>query len=441
MKSNKIILILSIVLITIQIHAQQFPLRYMYDQYKYTINPAGIKIGEGVGLNASYSHNWYNEAFNNSFVGFGVDGGFFQKSMGLGLVLSQEIQGILRTSNVQASYAYRVKLKEDHLLTFGLSAGVSYQGQNTGEIITGDYSDILIGESQTGFLTGFGLNYKWKGLDIDAVIPSYNTINKEHFPFFFSFSYLFDVKEDWGIKPTVMYSLLTPKANMLDIRLQAIYKECVWLQLGYRTTHELVVILGGSVKGVSLGVGGGFNLSNYGDLNKGNMEVVLGYRFKNAKSKGSRAQYEAETKESISQLSNDVSTLVGNEKRQQEELKEIKTSIEVLNKELREEYKGSLTEIRDAIQSIPKADIEVDEAKVLDKQYFVVVFSTTTPEDAERIINRMAKQDVKGSMLKDAKKSYYYIYTSNHTDLEKAVEASKNERERGFSGAWILVVK
>ena len=441
MKSNKIVLILSIVLITIQIQAQQFPLRYMYDQYKYTINPAGIKIGEGVGLNASYSHNWYNEAFNNSFVGFGIDGGFFQKSMGLGLVFSQEIQGILRTSNVQASYAYRVRLTGDHFLTFGISAGVSYQGQNTGEIITGDYSDILIGESYTGFLTGFGLNYNWKGLDIDVVIPSYNTINKEHFPFFFSASYLFDVKEDWGIKPTLMYSVLTPRAHMADIRLQAIYKDYAWLQLGYRTTHELLVLLGGSIKDVSLGIGGGFNLSNYGDLNKGNLEVVLGYRFKNAKVKNTRSQYEAETKESISQLSDDVSTLVENEERRKREIKDIQNSIEALNKELKEEYKESLTEVKEAVLSIKREELEVDEAKVLDKKYFVVVFSTKTPDDAERIINRMAKQDVKGYVMKDSGRSYYYIYTSNHTDLEKAIEASQKERERGFSGTWVLVVK
>jgi type IX secretion system PorP/SprF family membrane protein len=443
MKTYKFLAIIGFVLIgtQVQIQAQQFPLHYMYDQYKYTVNPAAIKIGEGVGINANYSNHWNDNLFDNKHIGFGIDGGFFQNNMGLGLVFSQEIQGILRTSNVQLSYAYRVKLKTNHFLTFGISAGVSYQGQKTENIITGDYSDPLIGESYTGFLTGFGINYQWKGLEIDAVIPSYNTINKEHFPLFLSLGYDFKLNKEWHLKPALMYSLLSPGANMLDIRLKFAYKEWIWLQLGYRTTNELLVLLGGSYKNVSLGIGGGFNLSGYGDVNKGNLEVILAYRFKNAVTKKSKSQFETETKESISQLSDDVSTLITNDERQKRELNEIKSSIETLNREIKEEYKESVSEIKETILSIKKEDLEVDESKILDRQYFVVVFSTKTPESAERIVNRMAKQNEKGFVLKDSNRSYYYIYTSNHTDLDAALEASKKERERGFSGAWVLVVK
>ncbi len=446
MKIRKITALTSLLIILIgqQIYAQQYPLRYMYDQYKYVVNPAAIKIGKGVGLHANYSQNRFDEIVNNNHLGgFGIEGGFLYENMGLGLVFSQENTGILKNTDVKLSYAYRVRLTENHWLTFGLSAGIFYQGQNTTDIITGDYSDLLIGKSQTDFCGGFGLNYTWKKLEIDVSIPNYNMLNKKNVPLFASASYNFSLVEDWGLKPIIMYNGLNPQMNLVDIRLQASYKEYACLQVGYRTSKELLFVAGGSYKNVSLGVAYGFNLSNYGDLNKGNFELILGYRFVNAKLKKQTSQREInrKTQQSLTKIDESLSTLKESDAKQAQELEKINQSVQSLNNELLNDFKGSLNEIKENVLSIQREEVEINEAKIVDKGYFVVVYSTTTREDAEAIVYRMSKQGVQGYIIKDSKRAFYYIYTATFDNIHSALDYSEKERQRGFSGAWVLVIK
>lgn len=427
------------------VKAQQYPMRYMFDQYKYMLNPAALSVGEGIGLNGNFSSNQFDGTSNNSLIGFGVEGGFFYNNMAIGLTFAQELEGILQNTNAQLQYAYRVKIQENHLLTFGISAGMVYQGQKTDEILTGDYSDPLIGESYTGFAGGFGINYQWKGLALDVSIPSYTTINSNDIPLFASASYNIPVAKDWAIKPIAMYSAMNPENdNLFDFRVQGSYKNYAWLQAGYRTSEELLFAAGGEYKDFKLGFAYGFNLSNYGDLNKGNFEIVVGYRFKDGKMEKhkSQKQVNTETQESLSKISTDLSDLKKNDEKQNQELEEINTSVKKLNDDLNKEFKGSLNQIKEQVQDIQRSDLEqVDETKIQDKGYFVVIYSTKTLDDAQKIVERVKKQNVKSFIVRDTRRNYFYIYTEVFNELNPALEQSKKEREKGFSGAWVLVVK
>lgn len=424
---------------TQQSKAQSYSLRYMYDQYMYMINPAALKIGEGLGLNAGFSSNQFKEIYDNRLFSLGAEGGIFNDGkMAVGLTLFQENEGIFQNSNVQLQYAYRVKLTDEHWLTFGVSAGLLYEGQNTDRIITGDYSDPLIGENQTAFSGGLGINYKWDNLNIDLAVPYYNTINEKYMPFFAGASYRFKIDEIWSVKPIVMYSNLNAKMNLGDFRVQGTYKDFLWLQAGCRTSKELLFAAGGEYMNFKLGIAYGFNFGNYGDLNKGNVEVVLAYRFKDVRVHKSTSS----TEQSLSQISSDLADLKRSDEKQTQELQNINTTIQKMNTDLNNEFKGSLKQIEESVQNIQRSDLEqVDEAKILDKGYFVVVYSTTSMDDAQAIIYRMKKQNVAGSVVKDAKRNYFYIYTEVFSDLNTALAQADKEREKGFSGAWVLVVK
>ena len=439
-KSTVLIGLLAI--LVIQQVAAQHPMRYMYDQYKYMVNPAGISIGKGVGVNANYSHNQFKDIYNNYLIGVGIDGGFIYENMGLGLTFFQENAGILKNMDVKLSYAYRLRLAEKHWLTLGLSAGVIYQSQNITKIITGDYDDPLIGQNQTNFSGGFGINYRWDDkLEIDFSIPSYNLINKEHVPIFASLSYNFALAENWKLKPVLMFNEINPQMNCFDIRLQPSYKDAVWLQVGYRTSKEVLFAVGGMYKNASLGAAYGFNHSNYGDLNKGNFEVILAYRFENAKMKKSQPQSQEEINRKLKEIDANVAKLQESNTKQTQELEQINQSVQKLNDELRNEFKGSLNEIKESVMSIQKDEVEVNEPRIVGKTYFVVVYSTATSEDADAIVYRMGKQNIEGHVIKDSKRTFYYIYTSAFDDLYTALAQAEKERKRGFSGAWVLILK
>jgi type IX secretion system PorP/SprF family membrane protein len=397
-------------------------------------------------LHANYSHNQFKGAYNNFLGGFGIEGGFIYENMGLGLTFFQNNEGILKNTDVKLMYAYRARFAEKHWLTFGLSAGVASLGQNTNKIITGDYSDPLIGQTQTNFAGGFGINYCWKEeLEIDFAIPSYNLINKKHVPLFASLSYNFKLAEDWHLRPIVMFNEINPQMNLLDVRIQPAYKDNVWLQIGYRTSKELLFAAGGGAKNFNIGVAYGFNLSNYNDLNKGNVEILLSYRFEKAKLRKHQPQ-DIDTR--LSNIDANISKLAKENEKQTREIEQINKSVQNLNDELLNEFKGSLNEVKESMMSLQKDEVEivktntnVNEPGIVGKAYFVVVYSSTTREDAEAIVYRMSKQNVDGYIIKDSKRAFYYIYTTALDDLRTALTQAEKERKRGFSGAWVLILK
>jgi type IX secretion system PorP/SprF family membrane protein len=416
----------------------------MYDHYKYTVNPAALRTGEGVNVHASFCNDWYQEAPANRFYGFGIEGGFFKQNMGVGLVLTQENAGFFAQTNVKLSYAYRVRLKAEHFLGFGVSAGYSHWGIRKGDMFTDlgfDEDDPLLNRTQNGFFGAFGTHYKWKELEIDAAVPTWNTINSKHIPFFASFSYKFKLKEEWGLKPILMYNFLNPNMHLIDGRLEMSYRDCFWLQAGFRNTRELVVGVGGDVKHFQIGAAFGFNTGEYYAINRGNLEIVVGYKFVNAVIKTSRSELNENTRRHINKITKDITDIKENSTKQTSELQKLTSSIATLNDEIRKELKENFNEIKEEVQSIQKEDVVVDEVKVLDKQYFIVVFSTTSQEDADRIVNRMAQQNVKGQVIKDTKRSHFYIYTEIYDNLQAAVKQADAEKARGFSGAWVLIVK
>ncbi len=168
-----------------------------------------------------------------------------------------------------------------------------------------------------------------------------------------------------------------------------------------------------------------------------------GYRFGNAKLKKQVSQKEInrETQQSLNQINSNLTTLKENDEKQTQELRKVNQSIQNLNNELRNEFKGSLNEIKESVLSIQKEEVEINEPKILDRGYFVIVYSTKTYDDAEAIIQRMGKQDVKGYIIKDSKRTFFYVYTAAYDDLNSALSQSEKERQRGFTGAWVLVVK
>ncbi|MDR1878472.1 MAG: PorP/SprF family type IX secretion system membrane protein [Bacteroidales bacterium] len=422
------------------VEAQQYPFRYMYDRYTYMVNPASLGIGEGVGLNLNYSNNCYGALFDNHLVGLGIDAGFMNRNMGLGLVFWQEVQGILRNTNVEVEYAWRAKFTDEHYLSLGLGLGIGYQGQNVSNIHTGDMSDLLIGDSKTAFMGSFGIAYRYKGFRLEASIPSYSMINRDFVPIFALASYNFKLREDFGLKPVVMLDMLRG-SSLVDARLGFSYRDHCWIQGGYRTTGEAVVAVGGGGKGFQAGVAFGFNTTSLGDVNKGYMELTVGYRFANAKvyPSGSARNLSQGYETSLSAIRTDLDKLKDDNSKQVSELEKINKSLSTLNEEITKELQSNISEIKEQIQSIQTEDLEVDENRIIDKQYFVVVFSTKTSEDADRIIGRMAQQQVKAEKIKDGKRSFFYIYTSSFDNLQDALKQSEKEKQRGFSNAWILV--
>ena len=425
--------------------AQDIPLNHLYNRYKYTVNPAALSIGKGVGLNLNYANNQFSEINPVQKFGFGIDAGFLYDNMAIGLQVSHEELNVLQRTNAQFMYAYRFKFKNESHLTLGASAGFSLQGINTKTLYQGsgfDMSDPVLGMTKTNATFGFGINYIYKSFELDVAAPSYSLINKRNVPLFASASYNFQLHDNWTLKPQIMYNGLFPAQHVADVRLLTSFKDIVRLEVGYRSTNEFVFGAGVGFWNFRLDYMCGLNFGKFGQINNGIHEVVLSYCFKNAKLE-KRQQSQEEINRKLGEIDANVSKLQENNQKQTQELKQINQSVLKLNEDLRNEFKNSLNETRESVVSVQKDEMELNlnEPRIIGKAYFVVVYSTSTREDADAIVYRMSKQNVEGYVIKDSKRAFYYIYTSACEDLHTALAEADKERKRGFSGAWVLILK
>ena len=121
-------------------HAQQDPLSAQYHFNPFIFNPAYAGFSRDLTVLATNRKQW--AGFNGSPVTMTVSGhiAMMENKMGLGLIILQDKNGINKTMEVMASYAYHVNLNTSSRLSFGLQAGVGNYKSDFSEltIIPGD---------------------------------------------------------------------------------------------------------------------------------------------------------------------------------------------------------------------------------------------------------------------------------------------------------------
>lgn len=439
MKKISILSILIIVFFCgMPIQAQSVLFQQLSSQFKYTVNPASIRIGEGVGFNLNYTGN-HNYTINTMHkVGIGVEGGFIGNNMGIGLVVGTDIQNVWYRTTTQLQYAYRAHFANDHYITLGLSVGFSNEGVNISKVneIEGfDMSDITLQDNKTNACFGFGVNYRIKSFVFNFSIPAYALLNKANVPLYVSAEYSFDLNNKFELKPEIMYNAITPSQHFGDIRLQAKYDDKYWMELGYRTQNELLIGVGGEYANVQLGYMYGVCFGKLAHTNRGQHEVVLAYRIPKAvvDMNNTRAK---RNERALTSISDNVEHIKTSENNNSEVLKKMVD-------EITHEFKSDIGNLHTDIISLRKNDVmdTVEINKVLTTKYYIVVFSTTSIDDAQRIVARMARQGEHGQILSHSDKKHFFIYTEVKDNMEDASVVMQKERERGYKDAWILILK
>lgn len=436
MKKINILSILVIALFcSMSAQAQSVLFQQLSSKYRYTVNPAAIRVGEGVGINLNYTGTHNHDMKTMHKVGLGIEGGFMGNNMGIGLVIGTDIQNVWYRTTAQLQYAYRVHFAEDHYLTFGLSVGLSNEGINISKVNEAegfDMSDITLQDKKTNACFGFGVNYRMKSFEFNFSIPAYALLNKVNVPIYISAAYSFDLENKIVLIPEVMYNGLTPAQHFGDFRLQAKYDNKYWAELGYRTQNELLIGVGGEYANVSLSYMYGVCFGKLTRTNRGQHEIVLAYRIPKAvvDMDNTRAKRNERTLTSISDNVEHIKTAEDNNTE----------SLKKMVDEISHDFKSDIGDLHTDIMSLRQSDT-VDIDKVLTTRYYIVVFSTTTIDDAQHIVARMARQGEHGQILSHSDRKHFFIYTEMKNNMDDATEAMQKERERGYKDAWILILK
>ncbi len=205
-----IIIILSIAKVS---YAQQDPLYALYINNPSVINPGFTGINKNLTTNFSYRNQW--TAFDGNPTTIAANGhmSIKENKMGVGLILVNDRIGEVTNSSANASYAYKLELK-DQVLSFGMQMGLMNYRTDPGKLNIRNQDDPYFSPTnETKFNLGAGAVLKSEkyliGLSVprmirNALTTSGGSVNvyQQHFYLFGSYIYFLNYR--YLLKPSLL---------------------------------------------------------------------------------------------------------------------------------------------------------------------------------------------------------------------------------------------
>ncbi|BAV09996.1 hypothetical protein FLA_6049 [Filimonas lacunae] len=216
--------------------AQLLPSGTGYFQNRYVLNPAFAGFTRQLTVNAAYRREQANIDQGPTSQYVTADYGL-TNSVGVGVNAYNEKAGVLKNTNVMATYAYHISFSESRKLHLGLSAGVRNERIDYGAV-NGEQDDATLTSFNSRgvqFDADFGAAYTDGGLTIQAAAPGLVTnfksstsswVNKP--VFFAAASYKVKISEDgegiW-LQPMAMFRQVKGYDNLVDAGAQCSFLE------------------------------------------------------------------------------------------------------------------------------------------------------------------------------------------------------------------------
>ncbi len=284
---KKITIILIAVITGMVANAQQFSLYSQYMHNQYALNPGVAGSQDGITIGASYRQMWtgFKDAPNLSTVYAHTA---INESMGVGGKIFTMSTGPISRSGFEGTYAYHLKLGDDLKLGLGLSAVLTQYSINKSEIdlknpddnvmITGD-ENLIVPDANFGAYL-YSKNY-YVGLIAAQLVPlkvnfkSSYLENKQERHYFFNAGYRYDINDNFGIEPSVLFRYIEAGALQLDANLKFTIKKMFWIGASYRLNDAVVAMLGVKAGNILFGYSYDYTMSEIGNYSNGSHELVL----------------------------------------------------------------------------------------------------------------------------------------------------------------------
>jgi len=291
---NQISFFAATVLICQMSWGQQDPqlTQYMYNMS--LVNPAYSTANDGVmNLGALYRAQWVGingapttaTLFAHAPVSDRIE-------LGVNLI-HDEIGDVVKETNLNADFAYKLQLSTGSNLAFGLKAGAAFFNTDFTNLQLGSGSastDLAFDRniSQTYPTLGVGLFYFSDQYYLGASAP--NLLNSEHIEeregirgfgketvhYFLTGGYVFNINTDVKLKPSFMARAVGGAPLSLDLNANVLIYEKLEAGIGYRLGDAITGLVNFEVApGLRIGYAYDYTTSNLGKYNNGSHEIML----------------------------------------------------------------------------------------------------------------------------------------------------------------------
>ena len=211
----KQIVFVSTFLIILKSNAQQDPLYTQYYNNFSLINPAYSGSHGLFTATANIRSQWAGEAGSPETQTLSIHGPA-GKNVGLGLSIVNDKVFVLSETHVYADFSYSIHMTESSTMAFGIKAGGSFLNVDLLEL--GIENDDLFSENLNEFNPNIGVGLFYYSERFFASLSTVNILQTKHYNksnavvtsasdemiFYLSSGYVFDLSDDFKIRPSFM---------------------------------------------------------------------------------------------------------------------------------------------------------------------------------------------------------------------------------------------
>lgn len=255
MKKTTLLVLLLSILYADFASAQQDP---QYTQYMYNmnvVNPAYAGSKESLSLTALYRNQWSGIADNPVTFTFSAHSPIGDK-VGLGLSAIKDELGPISETNVYVDFSYTLQLSESFNLALGLKAGATFHDVGLTSLDLQDSVDPLFSKDinntypnvgagaflyNDNFYFGFSVPNMLNSVHLDENGVNYGSETNHYFG---TAGYVFQVTENFKLKPSVMVKSAFDAPLSYDGNLNALFYEKFEIGASYRLDDSFSGMVG-----------------------------------------------------------------------------------------------------------------------------------------------------------------------------------------------------
>lgn len=390
------------------------------------------------------------------------------RNVSLGLTAYSDKTILLTTTSVLATFGYRIRFTQNHNLNFGISAGAGFNSFDFSALE--DTSDpALAGITQNNtFINGqFGFNYQFKNFNIGFALPKlfdsrpnsakeFNDVKFSKFDNRFgSASYTFDLGSV-KVSPYVIYRSIDRAQDQWEGLLHISIKDVIWVGGSYRDGYGLTGFIGLNIKSL-LRIGYAYERPT-GDISSvaGNThEIYMGARLghRNREDEIFAQKEHDDSVKAVAQANKLKADTTTNKKIYTDVTEETKPANAIAQKE----------ESPAVVHNAPPANVTPDKTPPVQTEtapvekpteqpakeeetiaeehapgHYLVLGVYQHPENARKQLSNLRAKGLAPSILYQADKNYYYVYTYYSLNRQEVIDEWKRIRQQNqYFGAWI----
>jgi len=255
MKKTTLLVLLLSILYADFASAQQDP---QYTQYMYNmnvVNPAYAGSKESLHLTALYRNQWSGIADNPVTFTFSAHSPIGDK-VGLGLSAIKDELGPISETNVYVDFSYTLQLSESFNLALGLKAGATFHDVGLSTLDLQDENDPFFSQDinntypnigagaflyNDNFYLGFSVPNMLNSVHLDENGLKYGSETNHYFG---TAGYVFQVTENFKLKPSVMVKTAFDAPISYDGNLNALFYEKFEIGASYRLDDSFSGMVG-----------------------------------------------------------------------------------------------------------------------------------------------------------------------------------------------------